>query len=144
MLQGFFYDFIQDLLVFDSCTFVREGNIAVDGLGKRIWSLEDHPDMFSHFIDIDIRAVDVDPLIPDLTSHTRNINGIVHPVQTSKIGGLSRSRRTNQSCDFILLELHIHALDRFIRAIVDMQVFGRKDHFFFRKSNDMFLIPIVL
>ena len=114
LLQRFFDDFVQDLLVFDTCPLVWEGDIAVNGLGKWVWTLEDHPDMLSHFIDINIWPVNIDPFVPDLPSHTRNINGIVHPVQTSKIGGLSRSRRTNQSCDFILLKLHIHALDGFI------------------------------
>ena len=114
LLQRFFDDLVQDLLVFDTCPLVGEGDIAVDRLSKGIWSLKDHSDMLSHFIDIDIWTVNVNPFVPDLPSHTRNINGIVHPVQTSKIGGLSRSRRTNQSCDFILLKLHIHAFDGFI------------------------------
>ena len=81
-----FHNFIQDLLVLNPCTFMGKSDVAVDRLGKGIWSLEDHSDMFTHLINIDFWTVNINSLIEDLTCDLSNINGIIHAIETAKVG----------------------------------------------------------
>ena len=53
-----------------------KSDVTVDRLGKGIWSLEDHSDVFTHLINIDFWTVDINPLVEDLTCYLGNINGI--------------------------------------------------------------------
>ena len=65
---------------------MSKSDIAVDRLSKWIWTLEDHSDMLAHLIDIDFWTVDVNASVEDLTCDLGNINGIIHPIETAKIG----------------------------------------------------------
>ena len=48
--------------------------------------MENHPNVLAHFINIDIWTINIDSFIPNFTRYTRNIDGIIHPVQTTKVG----------------------------------------------------------
>ena len=80
LLKRCLNNLVQSLLISDTFTFVSKGNVSVDRLGKWIWTLENHSNMFTHFINIDITCIDIDALIKDLSSNLSNINRIIHSV----------------------------------------------------------------
>lgn len=59
-------------------------DVLIDRLRKRIRFLENHAYLFAQLDDLDVPAVDVLAVDPDLAAEARSLDQIVHPVQQSQ------------------------------------------------------------
>ena len=86
LFERSFNKLIQNLFIFYTSTFMGKGNVAINRLGKWIGPLEDHADVLTHLVNVDIRTIDVYSLVKNLPCYLGNINRIIHTVETAEIG----------------------------------------------------------
>ena len=103
-----------------------EGDVVVDRLRERVRLLEHHADALADLHGVDVRRVEILPVIDDLPVHSRGRDQIVHPVQTADERRLAAARRADQRCDLAMRQLEVDARDGFVGAVEDVDVLTSK------------------
>ena len=70
--------------------------------------LEHHADVLAKDVDIGLLVENIDSADAKLSFNAATLNKVVHSVEDLEKGGLTASRRTDQSCNLLFGDLYIY------------------------------------
>ena len=99
------------------------GDVVVDRFRKWIRFLEDHADAPPEIDHVQAGSVDVDAFNPDRAARNlRDIDEIVHPVQTTQERRLAAARRSDEGGDRSRRNAQVDVVQDLVRAVVEIEM----------------------
>ncbi len=132
---------IQDLSISDTSLFMSKGNISDRWTWQKDLAVGKPCQYAYYFINIDFRPVDINPLVENLRN-TLAISMVMFMRLGCKIGWFLIQTGQSKWVILFFFKLHINVLDGILYRGVTMQTLVDRGYLFFRKSNDMFFIPL--
>src|SRR5690606_33813798 len=97
-------------------------HVLVNGLGEGIGLLEHHPYAASHLDGVDIRSVELDAVVDDLTFDRYARHQVVHAVDGSQQRALAAAGGTDERSHLVTWDVERHAVKSLEGPVPQLQV----------------------
>ena len=101
------------------------GNIIVNGFGKGIGFLEDHPHLGPQGDHINGFVVDILPIQHHLPRDPAAVHRVIHPVQTAQKSRLATTGRSDHGQHLVAADIYGYIFDGMVIAVIDIDITTR-------------------